>query len=196
MSRLQVFTFENINIKEACWIDGKPYFTRRAIGEWLGYPNPKKMIAKILERNSFIEEFARVVKLTTLEGTRIVEREVEVYDPIGLQLIVMESRQPKACQFKISAARLVYAYASGALRHLRPRKSIWRDPYAVPGSYLSAAQIPSGDKLTNVVYAFASLDGKTRSTIYRRLQAVRGGNVLTRDGLRPRKSPARVAASV
>ena len=117
----QQFFYQGMHIKEACWINGVPYFTRRAIGEFLEYHNPQKSIDKIIERNPQIDQFSTTVSLTVVEGTREVIRETRVYNPIGLQLIIFESRQPKAKAFKIIVANLVWAYSQGRLA--APEKS-------------------------------------------------------------------------
>ncbi|MFQ5647505.1 MAG: hypothetical protein ACE5GM_11295 [bacterium] len=108
------FSFNDVNLSESCWIDGKPYFTRRAVGEWLEYPQPHQGIKNIIKRNPHIRDsqWSVVVSLTTTDGKTY---EQEVYDPIGLQLIIMESRQPKAKEYKIAVAKLVYAYMTGEL---------------------------------------------------------------------------------
>ena len=113
---LAPFSFQDIQLKEACWLNGQPQFTRRAIGEFLGYPNPNQSIRKIIERNPYIQQWATVVSLTTVEGGREVTREIEVFGPIGLQLLLFESRQQKAREYKIAVARLVWAYMNGQLR--------------------------------------------------------------------------------
>ena len=165
------FTFDQIQLKEACWINDEPCFTRRAIGEWLGYSRPQKAIDKIIERNPYIDQFSQTIKLLVSQSTgertvhpqteRCVQehsrqsdgyalehkssgkasvpdsfreyahsqngqnytREIEqhVYNPIGLQLIVFESRQPKARAYKILVANLVYAFMKG---ELKPPRSI------------------------------------------------------------------------
>ena len=107
--RFHPFQYGRIQLREATHINGTPYFTRRAIGEWLGYQNPQNAIDVIVKRNPHISnpEWAIPVKLTGVEGGRTVKRELEIYNPIGLQLIVFESRQPKAIEYKVSVARLV-----------------------------------------------------------------------------------------
>ncbi len=111
MMNLQLLPFQyaGIVIKEAVYIGGTSFFTRRSIGEYLGYSNPQKTIDKIIERNPHIEnsEWATTVKLTGVEGYRIVDRDTRVYNPVGLQLIVFESNQPRAIDYKIAVARLV-----------------------------------------------------------------------------------------
>ncbi len=117
---LTPFDYNDIYINEACWIDDKPHFTRRAIGELLEYQFPKETISKIIDRNPHISQFSTVVNLTTVQNTgkgqkydRMMNQ--EVYNPIGLQLIVFESNQPKARQYKIAVAHLVQAYMKGEL---------------------------------------------------------------------------------
>jgi len=128
------FDFNNIQLKEACWINGHPYFTARAIAEWLEY-SPKiqdRAIAKIIERNPHINQFSTLVRLTSVEGGRKVEREIRIYDPIGLQLITYESHQPKAKAFKIATAHLVYVFLRGELKP--PRSVKYNTLYMVHSS--------------------------------------------------------------
>ncbi len=109
------FIYGGIEIKETCFTDITPWFTRRAIGEWLGYKHPQKAVDKIIERNPHIQnpEWETAVNLTVVEGGKQVVRTIKVYNPIGLQLIVFESRQPKAIQYKIAVAKLVNDMMTG-----------------------------------------------------------------------------------
>lgn len=115
---LAPFSFQRLQLKEVCWLNGKPYYTKPAIGSFLEYSiqTLDRVINRIILRNPYIREFATCVKLTQVEGGHEVTREVEVYDPIGLQLICFESRQPKAQAYKIAVAHLVWAYVNGQLR--------------------------------------------------------------------------------
>lgn len=45
------FCFEGITLKEVCWLNGHPYFTRRAIEDWLNAEHPQKYIDNIIDRN-------------------------------------------------------------------------------------------------------------------------------------------------
>ena len=112
------FTYGGLKLRESLLINRVPHFTRRAIGELLEYAKPQEAIDKIINRNPHIRDFAVVVKLTTTDEcshsklgceqrTRTREIDTEVYDPIGMQLIVFESRQPKAIEYKIAVATLV-----------------------------------------------------------------------------------------
>lgn len=114
--RFHPFQYGWVQLREATHIDGIPYFTRRAIGEWLEYRRPRKSVGAIIERNPHIEnpEWTTVLKLGTVEGERQVGRQVHIYNPIGLQLIVFESRQPKAIEYKIAVAKLVNDIMTGA----------------------------------------------------------------------------------
>ncbi len=113
-TNLVPFEYQEIQLSESVEINGKPYFTRKAIGEWLGYADSQKAIDNILERNQHISEFSVTVKLRATDNKRY---DTKVYDPIGFQLIVMESRQPRAVQYKVAVAHLVQAYAAGQLGH-------------------------------------------------------------------------------
>ena len=107
----------SIQLKESCWIDGKPYFTGQTIGEFLDYSQPRKSINKIIERNPYLDDSAwsTNVKLTSVEGGRTVVRDTRVYNPIALQLIINKSNQPRAIAFQVAVAHLVAAFLSGEL---------------------------------------------------------------------------------
>lgn len=163
------FHFEELALMETCWITGKPYFTRRAIGEWLEYQGrAQKAVDKIVERNPHIKQFSVAVKLTATDGKKY---STDVYDPIGLQLIVFESNQPKAIQFKVAVAHLVYAYMKG---ELKPSK------WALKDDLMSAVRqiqsLPRGTKRADLVRDLAGRDGISTQTAYRRIGLAAGEN--------------------
>lgn len=106
------FNYLDVSLNEAAYINGVPYFTRKSIGEWLGYEEPQKAVDRIILRNPHIDnpEWSVHVNLTCTDSKNYL---VNLYSPIGLQLIVFESRQPKAIQYKIAVAKLVADMASG-----------------------------------------------------------------------------------
>ena len=107
------FSWGDISLSESVYVDGVPHVTRRAIGEWLEYGEPKKAIQTILERNPALDEYSTVLNLRTVDGKN---REVSVYSPVGFLLIVMESGQPKAHAMKLAVAKFVtHFYGSHAL---------------------------------------------------------------------------------
>lgn len=71
VNSLVPFSFKGMALKESCWIEGVPYFTSRAIGEFLGYINPIKAISNLVNRNSYIFEYRTILKLRTVEGGEI-----------------------------------------------------------------------------------------------------------------------------
>lgn len=163
------FCFEGMALKESCWLKGHPYFTRRAIGEWLEAEHPRQYIRKIVERNPHIRTFATVVNLGTVEGDRQVTRKVEVYDPVGLQLIINKSDLPKAIEFQVAAAHLVYAYMRG---ELKPSKWVLdRDLVAASRQILS---LPMGLKRGGMIRDLAEMQGCSIATAYRRIQRASG----------------------
>jgi hypothetical protein len=108
-------SFQGLDLKESCWVNGTPFSSGRAIGELLEYEYPNQAIRKIVERNPHINnpQWSVVVRLTTTDGK---EYETRVYSPIGVQLIMFESRQPKARAFKVAVANFVWAYMNGQLK--------------------------------------------------------------------------------
>jgi len=173
MSALPVpFSFQDIALAESVWIEGKPYFTRRAIGEFLEYAEPQKAIDKIIERNPAIQEFATTVNLTAVEGTRRVQRKIQVFDPVAFQLVVFRSNQPRAMQFQVAVAHRVLAYMRGELRPAQP-----------PVTLQGLAALPPRTKLAgNAVRALAAVTtkfkpngaiGASEATVRRRVKRIR-----------------------
>lgn len=175
------FVFHGITLRESCWINGVPHFTRRAIGEFLEYKFPEQAITKIIERNPYISEFRIVVNLTTIDYKRNVGRPADFFNPIGLQCIFFESHQPKAIQYKIAVAQLVWAMANGTLK---PSK------WSQKGDLVSAARqilsLPEGRKRSDLVADLTKSEGCSRQHIYRRIAAATGERLKTSKGL-PRK---------
>ena len=103
-NKLQLVTSKEFNgVTLDCYIepehekDGEFWATREQIGRLLEYAEPMKSIAKIHERNKErLDKFSTIVKLTTVEGTRTVTREVTVYSFKGLLEICRYSEQPRA----------------------------------------------------------------------------------------------------
>lgn len=80
--------------------EGEFVFTREQIGRALGYSEPNKAVAKIQERNPdrFLDK-ATIVKMTNVEGNRVVTRDVWVYNRKGVMEICRHSKQPLADAF-------------------------------------------------------------------------------------------------
>lgn len=164
------FAYKDVRLKESCWIDRKPYFTRKAIGEWLEYKKPQKAIDKIVERNPHISDprWAVTVKLTATDGK---EYDTEVYDPIGLQLIVMESRQPKAIAYKIAVAHLVWAYMNGELKR---SKTIERKEIPKPVCPLTGLPVWTPER-KEALLRIAKEKGLKKSAIYEHAKKLMNG---------------------
>ncbi len=106
-TKITQFNFQEIAVSEAIFIEGIPYFTRRAIGEWLEYKDPQNGIDAIISRKSSIDSYSVPVNLSGTDGKNY---ETKVYHPIGFLLIVMESDQPKATTMKEQVASFVWEY--------------------------------------------------------------------------------------
>ena len=71
--------------------------TREQIGRVLGYSNPHRALSEMHSAHADrLNKFSTVRELRTLEGTRMVTREVIVYNFKGLLEICRYSNQPKA----------------------------------------------------------------------------------------------------
>ncbi len=150
-----------VALKEACWLNGKPYFTRRAIGEWLEYRDGQHGVDDIVQRNPHIRQFSVPLKLRGTDGKNY---EHEVYDPIGLQLIVFESRQPKAIQFKVMVAHLVAAFMRG---ELRPTNTLSVATLQITDGLNAIAAMPWGGR-SRAMAELGEASGLSRGTLYRR----------------------------
>jgi len=173
------FQYQGIAIQESCWIDGKPYFTGQAIGEFLEYKYPREAINKIIQRNLHIDDprWSTEVSLTSVEGDREVTRQARTYNPIGLQLIIFESRQLKAIQYKIAVANLVYALMTG---NLKPSK--WTQKDDLVSAARQILSLPQGRKRAALVYDLAERDGVSIQAAYRRIHMATGRRLKTTKG--------------
>ncbi|SPD73782.1 hypothetical protein PITCH_A1970001 [uncultured Desulfobacterium sp.] len=161
------FIYKDIVLQEACWIEGKPYFTRRAIGEFLEYDMSKRdPIGHIIRRNPHINQFSVPVNLTGTDGKKYDQK---VYDPIGLQLIIFESRQPKARAYKVAVAHLVYALMNG---EIKPSK--WSKKDDLVSAARQILSLPEGRKRGSLVKDMACRDGVSIQAAYRRVGKVAG----------------------
>lgn len=165
------FQFQGVALQEACWISGKPYFTRRAIGEWLEYSHPGQAVNKIVQRYPYIgdQRWATEVKLTSVEGDREVTRIVDIHDPISFQLIVFKSNQPKAIQYQIAVANLAWAYMNG---QLKPSKWTLRGDLVAAGRQIHS--LPQGRARGGLMRDLAEREGCSMATIYRRIARATG----------------------
>jgi hypothetical protein len=152
------FSFENVELVESCSVNGTPHFTRRAIGELLGYADPQKAIDKIIERNPHIQEFSIPVKLGGVHR----DYETTVLSPIGLSMIIFESGTESAIRFKVWAAHLIEAYRTGNLKATRlgrpPSPTRWtknRHHHGVEGRKVIGEPVwvagPFGDSLAAIL---------------------------------------------
>lgn len=200
------FTFQGMALRESCWIDGVPYFTSRAIGEFLEYKDPMRKINHLVKRNPYLLDFRTVLKLSTVEGSRTVTnlvtveggrtgvnltpvergrtvtRDLYVFDPIGLQCIFFESHQSKAIQYKIAVAHLVWAIANGMLK---PSK------WSQKGDLVSAARqilsLLEGRKRHELIVDLSTREGCSLQNTYRRMYMATGERLKTKAG-KPRQT--------
>jgi len=193
-SNIIPFSFQGMALRESCWIAGVPYFTSRAIGEFLEYKDPMRKINHLVKRNPYLLNFRTVLNLSTVEGSRTgdkltpveggrnVIRNLYIFDPIGLQCIFFESHQPKAIQYKIAAAKLVWALANGTLK---PSK------WSQKGDLVSAARqilsLPEGRKRTALVADLTAREGCSPQHTYRKIFMATGERLKTKAGI-PRRT--------
>lgn len=171
---------ERIELREACYLDGRPHFTRRAIGEWLEYADPQKAINTLIERNPHIEGVD--LKLRSTDGKFY---ETSVYDPIGFQLIVFESRQPKAIQYKIAVAHLVQAYVEGRLAPHRKTRKAARVPEHVRALRTRIETMRAQTNLLVVAARFARVKSPFARQMAVRLEALACGEQAPDDVVTP-----------
>ena len=119
---LTPFRFENVELVESCLVDGSPHFTRRAIGEGLGYADPQKAIDNLLERHPQIRRNSVPLKLTATDGKSYT---TEVFSPIGLFWIAMKAQTKRADAFQEWAAHLIDAWRTGRLVNQAAPRHFW-----------------------------------------------------------------------
>lgn len=90
MNELQVFNFENQNIREVT-IDGEPWFVGKDIAEALGYSNTRKAISDHVH-----EDDKGVTKWDTLGG----KQNLTIINESGLYALIFGSKLDSAKRFK------------------------------------------------------------------------------------------------
>lgn len=118
---ISTFQFNEISLSQVVHRDGVPHPTRAAIGEWLEYADPQNAVDVILGRNPHIEAWSVPVKLTGTDGKNY---DTFVYHPVGFMLIVMESGQPRAKEFKQAVAEFVWHYVKPRDMSLKERTEL------------------------------------------------------------------------
>jgi prophage antirepressor-like protein len=140
-----------IYIEECIWMDGNPYFTAAAIANWLELKSQADGVNQIVRRCSYIKKFSKEITVLAeitqrkkkgatpfnLKGIALQEStddaakykrkrpiEMRIYDPVGLQLIAMESRTKKAQEYKVAAAKVLWAFMKGKLIERRPSEEL------------------------------------------------------------------------
>jgi hypothetical protein len=154
---IQPFRRFGVMINESFWIDGEPWFTAKAISEWLGLKVKDDAVQQIVRRNPYILEYSKKITVLDVEGRpfnlkgdtpkkslentankikrgghqittsdqinqekkpKPREMKITLYNPIALQLIAMESGTPRAQQYKIAAASLVWNLYKARMKKL------------------------------------------------------------------------------
>jgi hypothetical protein len=108
--------------------------------------------------------------LSLVEGGKTVTREVEVFSPIGLQLILMKSNLPKAIEYQIAVAHLVQAYMRGELKPPKRPGDIWLQLACEEASDLIFSR-----ERGNAVRAITEKFNVHRATVYRWLKRIEQG---------------------
>lgn len=90
MDKLQVFNFENHNVR-ALMIDDEPYWVGKDVAIVLGYTNPRKAIGDHVD-----DEDKGVTKCDTLGG----KQDITVINESGLYSLILSSKLPSAKKFK------------------------------------------------------------------------------------------------
>jgi prophage antirepressor-like protein len=95
--------------------DKEMFMTTEQLGNCLGYEYAKQAISKIIDRNKYLKnkEFSRVVKMGTLEGDRLVNREVRIFTEDGIYEVTMLAKTEKAKEFRAFVRKLLKSLRSG-----------------------------------------------------------------------------------
>lgn len=91
------------------------FMTTEQLGNCLGYEYAKQAISKIMDRNKYLKnkEFSKVVKMGTLEGDRIVNREVRIFTEDGIYEVTMLAKTEKAKEFRAFIRKLLKSLRKG-----------------------------------------------------------------------------------
>lgn len=90
MDKLQVFNFENHNVR-ALMINDEPYWVGKDVAKVLGYAEPRSAVSKRVD-----EEDKGVAKIATPSGVQ----EMTVINESGLYSLIFSSKLPSAKRFK------------------------------------------------------------------------------------------------
>lgn len=137
--------------------------------------SPFYRIENILDRNSVQKR-----------GTILMAQ--EMVNGLTLKLSTSRISDPEARARVVNFQRWVMIRL-GLIRSGRVRPVRWNIGEDVPPEYIEALGLPSGKEASEAVGAIAEKEGKSRATIYRRLQTIRGTSAVTAKG-RPRRTRA------
>lgn len=75
-----------VKVDECIYINGEPYFSADAIGKFLGFKNPANYVNRVVERNPYIEEYSKVIKIISLKkqserGLLLDVKLTSIYNP-------------------------------------------------------------------------------------------------------------------
>jgi prophage antirepressor-like protein len=166
------FQFENIRFQEVCFINGNPYFTAKAIGEFLEYSQPQQAIEKIVERNPYIKPYRTAVQLIKSER----KKKDHIFDFIGLQLIVNHSNKPKALTFKLAIAN--FLQKKNALQNIVA--------YNKESRLKQIVSSPASDKRSELIKDMATRENISLTTAYKWIDKF--GELKTRKGFKRQNS--------
>jgi hypothetical protein len=100
--------------------------------------------------------------------TRTRKIKMTIYNPFGLQLIIMESKTKKAREFKIAAAQVVWAFITGKLFELNSEQ-------LMAEQILEMQDKTEKNNKTKMLDLYCEKSGYSKATAYRHLKKVKKG---------------------
>lgn len=162
--------------------------------EAVGYPTKRvwRMIQLNLPSFQDFFKYELIFDRANAQRRNTILMAVEMCETLTMRLQASRIKDPEIRARVIRFQRWVpIVFHMIRTRRLRPIQ--WNKGIDLDSSYLPLLSVPSGKSHKERVVELANAEGKSPMTIYRRLKAVRGTNIITRRGV-PRKTRARKAA--
>lgn len=102
--------------------DGSPVMTVDGLAKSLGYAD-RNGVQKIMDRNEYLKdiEFSTEDKLSLVEGSRKVTREVRIFTEDGIYEVTMLSHKPKAKEFRAFVRKILKSLRKGEAILVQPQ---------------------------------------------------------------------------
>jgi len=185
------FEIENVRLAEVCWLNGSPFFTARAIEEWMGYRSTKRgnSVLRLVDKNPAVLPFSVLTAVVSTDGKKYVTR---VFNVFGLNLLVSASNLPNKAVLAIQTTALLAASAAG---QLKPPVAKLVDRYSCKPLFDAILSSPHKSGNADIMKEAAARLGISWKTSYGRMQRYsQTGSLGTRHHERAKRQKDKAAA--